>query len=222
MTCRTSASPLVRAALALILACSWAISVPVHANPPVATPAPEVATDAWQPWDGKTLAWQTLGGAAGGVGGALAGMVFSAAYIRLDGSSGDGFADLGLLLFGGMVGGFVGMSAGTWWAGDLSGGNGGLGWTFGGTLLGTIGGFAVGSNAGSAEAALALGLIGGIAGGMAAYHLSASPGAPGPISAVMRVGSDGRLYAGVPLAVPVRGLDGRVSGWQLSLVSGRF
>ena len=187
-----------------------------------ATPPPDGATDAWQPWDGTTLAWQSLGGVAGGAGGALAGMVFAAAYLRLAGSNSDGFADLGLLLLSGMAGGVVGIGVGTFWAGDLSGGNGGLGWTLGGTLLGTIGGFAVGSNAASAEAALILGLVGGVAGGMAAYHLSASPGAPGPVSAVLRVGADGQLYAGIPLAVPVRSADGRVSGWQLSLASGRF
>lgn len=185
--------------------------------PPLAAPA----ASTWRPWDGDTMAWQLLGGTAGGVVGGFAGLALVAGYLRLT-DSGGGWDALAFGLLGGFGGVMIGTGVGTWWTGNFTGGNGGLGWSLLGSAGGTASGLALGAAANAGSAVLFVGLLGGVAGGVVGYHLSANPAAPSPVSAAVRFGSDGSVLMGVPLATPLQDAGGRLNGWQLSLVSGRF
>ena len=177
----------------------------------------------WQPWQGRTLAWQTLGGVGGAAAGALSGGLLAAA---LTNKNTDGFAALGGVILGFVVGGSLGTGVGVWAAGDLDGGNGGLGWSLLGGTLGTIGGFAIGGSLNQGADTVWMPFTGalvlGIGGAMVGYHVSASPKAPGPSAGLLRVSSDGQLLAGLPMVTPWVGPDGRVEGWRLGVLAGRF
>lgn len=210
--CRSRKRPIISTLAALAaLAALW-------------TPATGRA-DPWQPWQGSTLAWQTVGGVGGAAVGSVAGGMVGLALVRSDGNS-DGWADLGGLLLGMVAGGALGTGAGVWLAGDLDGGNGGLGWSMLGSTVGTIAGFATGaslsSDSGSAWMPFAGAILLGVGGGAVGYHLSATETAPGPMAGLLRVGSGGELLAGLPVVSPRVGLDGRSDGWQVALVAGRF
>ncbi|MCO4763477.1 MAG: hypothetical protein KC502_18310 [Myxococcales bacterium] len=194
-------------------------------TPPPAARAPHLGNASpagWQPWNSTTVAMQVVGGAGGAVVGFGVGALAGAAAFTAGNSSGSWDGLVGAI-FGGFAGGVVGMGTGTWAAGELTGGDGSLGWTLAGSVAGLIGGMAAGEAIARDPMGLLIGggLL-GIAGGIVGYNLTAHPAAPGPLSGAMRVGMDGSVQAGIPLALPYTGADGKVTGWQLSLVAGRF
>lgn len=170
---------------------------------------------------------QALGGLVVGAGGTLCGMALG----MLVGEAVEKPAPPGELpnndssyiaLLGAVVGGTIGMSAGTWIVGEWVGADGRFGWTVAGTVVGATSGVLVSGlvekKTSATIAVLALSAVGGVVG----YHLTLDDSAPSPVSSALRFGSDGRVHVGIPVVAPRIGAAGLIRGWRVSLLSGRF
>lgn len=200
-----------------------AVVQPSTAQPPAAQPSaaqgdPLIPVDAWQPWQGDTVAWQLLGGVGGGAIGGVAGGALGA--VLADGSSGE-WAFLAGAILGATLGVTVGTGVGVAVVGNLSGGNGNGGWTILAGVAGTIVGGAVGSSVSGDDAAIGMlagALVGGAIGGIVGYHLTASTVAGVRPQAALLTRAGDRLVFGAPALRPYRARDGRVDGATLTLL----
>ncbi len=175
--------------------------------------APDLArARRWQPWQANTLSTQILMAPVGLAGGVLAGAIAASVllYVLPDENA--------ALVIGFGVGLGTGVSASTWLTGAAYGGTGRWAPTW---AAGALPGGAAAAMLvffGGGESVGAWGLAAMMTGPILAYHTSATempPPTPQPTNAWS-------LQWAPPTMAPTFDRAGRVAGWQLNLLQGRF
>ena len=160
------------------------VHVTVYASTPDAPAAPSALGAPGAPLEDRPTMGSRAGrisaelalGAAGMLGGGLAGFAIGSATCNASASDSDWFPCLGPMVVGGGIGAMAGTPLAIWLGGTALDGNGGLGWT----LLGSSAGFlAWGAIAAAAEGDMGawLGLALPLAGGVLGFELTSDPSA---------------------------------------------